>query len=167
MNRRCRIAKATNTRSKTRIPPDDFIQVFHEGIHDWLCSERFEPVFDLCKCRMTSPVTNSNIEDVHVLQRRVKKPGAKVRALIGKFRENPIWRHLFRGDKNRDIGHFSSTATFGGGHRCHLLIALSAVHKDGCPSEDVPRWGQWSGPVSPATDVQGTSPMRQPASDKA
>ncbi len=161
------IAKATDTCSKPHISFYDFIQSFHEGIHDWLRSERFEAVFDFCKCRMPSSLTNSNIDDVHVLQRSFKDSCAKLGTLIGEFRQCSIWRHFFRWDKNRDVGHFGSTVTFWERRHCRSSIALSSAHRDAHPSEDIPRWGQWSAPASPATDVRETSPMRRPASDKA
>ena len=105
MNRRCRIAKATNAGSQPGMHFYHPVQLFHESIHDWFRPERFEAVFNFCKCLMALAMTNRYIDDVDMLQGGLKQPCAKVATLIGELGQLDIRGHVFGWDKNRNVRH--------------------------------------------------------------
>ncbi|OHV97752.1 hypothetical protein AKG95_11460 [Janthinobacterium lividum] len=90
MNGRGRVAKATDACSKAGISFDDAIQFFHKEIHDGFRPERFKAVFDFCKCLIPPAMTDTDIDDVDILQRSLKNPCAELGALIGECHQISI-----------------------------------------------------------------------------
>ena len=110
------------------------IQSRHEIVHDRWRSERFEAVLDLRVSRMPAPVAGSDIDDLHVIQRRLKDVRSKSSAFFSEFRQIRFGRHVFRLDEDRQVRH---GPTPGSAALCRRdsSIARSSGHRDARPWE--------------------------------